>query len=261
MDIISHSLSGAAVGTVAMSFAKKPGQKLFLFFTGLFAGALPDFDAISYWTKFDSTIGSWFGFEQSGYQIYHSKLWYGHHGAMHSFCFGGVFAVLLGLLQRQFIHSTLKVSFGLYFITFFLGYSAHLFEDMPTPNFAWGGVRLLFPFEQYYGGFGKIWWWNNYDLFLIILVVIVINLKLHLLNIWIKMRIRVITPIVFSLGVFCFIYQIHQRPQSFNYSGFEEHHIVWHKNEQASKDYQKQVLGKWLYQKMEWLDNQIPLWF
>jgi hypothetical protein len=47
---------------------------------------------------------------------------------------------------------------------------------MPTPASTWGGVNFFWPFKTYIGGTGHIWWWNNYDIFLIVVAVIIINL-------------------------------------------------------------------------------------
>ena len=58
---------------------------------------------------------------------------------------------------------------------YLISYLIHVFEDMPTPSFVWGGVAFLFPSENYWGGKGYIWWWNNYDLFLIIISVFFLN--------------------------------------------------------------------------------------
>lgn len=63
-------------------------------------------------------------------------------------------------------------------LDFFLAGTFHLLEDMPTPDNIWGGVRIFFPFEVYIGGWNYIWWWNNYDLFLIILLTAILAIIL-----------------------------------------------------------------------------------
>ena len=53
------TLTGVAVGTViaTVSGTSWKHKSLIVFFGGL-GGALPDFDAISLWSRFDATIGS-----------------------------------------------------------------------------------------------------------------------------------------------------------------------------------------------------------
>lgn len=64
---------------------------------------------------------------------------------------------------------------------FSTGYLMHLLEDLPTPSGSWDGINFLWPSTQYYGGIGEIWWWNNYDIFLIVVTVCLINAVLILL--------------------------------------------------------------------------------
>ncbi len=85
MDIISHTLTGMAVATVLATIADgSVKDKGLMVLVGGFAGALPDFDVISLWSKFDATIGSWLHLQHSGKDIYFSKLWYSHRGGFHS---------------------------------------------------------------------------------------------------------------------------------------------------------------------------------
>ncbi|MBC7485616.1 MAG: metal-dependent hydrolase [Cytophagaceae bacterium] len=85
MDIITHGLSGVAVGKVAASFTGKgvKNKMTIVLLSGL-AAILPDFDALSLWSKFDATIGKLFNLQHSGKGIYFSKFWYSHHGFLHS---------------------------------------------------------------------------------------------------------------------------------------------------------------------------------
>jgi len=53
-------------------------------------------------------------------------------------------------------------------IGFFLGFLVHLIEDIPTPASTWGGVNFFYPSKLYIRGIGVIWWWSNYDIFLIV---------------------------------------------------------------------------------------------
>lgn len=85
MDIISHTLTGVAVGTVLTTISNANWkQKGLVILAGALGGGLPDFDAISLWSKFDSTIGLAFDLKHSGKEIYFGKFWYSHHGAFHS---------------------------------------------------------------------------------------------------------------------------------------------------------------------------------
>ncbi|MFT6717068.1 MAG: inner membrane protein, partial [Saprospiraceae bacterium] len=173
MDILSHTLSGLAVATAVASFAEGGfKQKAGIMILGAFAGALPDFDAISLWSKFDGSIGAILNLKHSGNVIYFSKFWYSHHGALHSLTFAALLPILYLMLTclrkpkkigAVFLNKLARNKIMI--LTFFLGFTIHLLEDMPTPACVWGGVNLLWPSSTYYGGFGKIWWWNNYDIF------------------------------------------------------------------------------------------------
>jgi membrane-bound metal-dependent hydrolase YbcI (DUF457 family) len=133
-------------------------------------------------------------------------------------------------------------------LTFFLAYTVHCFQDMITPSGSWGGVRLLFPSAEYYGGWSKIWWWNNYDLFLIILSVILLNLVFQM----IKKHRKPLVSISLSVGFFLFALQIARRPNL---------NSVWNKNEIASKQIQKEFLGPKVFKMMKEFDNSMNLNF
>ncbi len=106
MDILSHSLSGVAFGTVIASFTDKGfKRKAGVVLLSGFGGALPDIDAISLWSKFDTTIGHFFGLAHSGNEIYFSKFWYSHHGAMHSLLVAGIVTLIIGILLSLFSFS------------------------------------------------------------------------------------------------------------------------------------------------------------
>lgn len=266
MDIISHTLTGIAVGTVSATISNSSwkGKSLIILVGGL-GGALPDFDAISLWSKFDSTIGSFLGLSHSGKEIYFGKFWYSHHAALHSLI-APIFLILLAtiikvLLNREFkgskILERLKKNRFLT-LAFFLGFLFHLLEDMPTPASVWGGVNLLFPSSNYVGGFGNIWWWNNYDLVLIIFSVIIINLFVNVIPIhYYKIKVRSSLSIFF-VGLLLFLIQINTRPVDFSYNG---HTTNYDQFESQSKNIQREILGEKLYQIMTDIDNKIPLNF
>ena len=134
----------------------------------------------------------------------------------------------------------------------------HLLEDMPTPASVWGGVNLFFPSSSYVGGFGNIWWWNNYDLVLIIVAVILLNLLVSLGPKAYRRLKSKASVAIFTLGFLLSIYQINTRSVNFAYTGFTND---YNKMEQQSKDIQKNILGEKLYNIMESIDNKIPLYF
>lgn len=266
MDIISHTLTGIAVGTVSATISNSSWKgKGLIILTGGLGGALPDFDAISLWSKFDSTIGSFLGLSHSGKEIYFGKFWYSHHAALHSLI-APIFLILLAtiikvLLKREFkgfkILERLKKNRFLT-LAFFFGFIFHLLEDMPTPASVWGGVNLLFPSSTYVGGFGNIWWWNNYDLVLIIFFVIIINLLVNVTPTrYYKIKVKSSISI-FSIGLVLFLIQINTRTVDFSYSG---HTANYNKFEIQSKDIQREILGKKLFELMNTIDNKIPLNF
>lgn len=266
MDLISHTLTGVAVGTVVSAFSKHGAKdKTFIILLGGLGGLLPDLDAISLWSKFDTTLGSFFNLSHSGKTIYFGKFWYSHHAAMHSLFAALLLPALLTLLmcvrKRSFSKLTLQSfwhNHKLRYISFFLGFTFHLLEDMPTPASVWGGVNLFFPSSSYVGGYGKIWWWNNYDIFLLIVAVIVLNLTLSFLP-KTYFKLKTFTALgIFGLGVVLAITQIMTRPVDFNYTG---HTVDYAKYEIQSKEIQRAILGEKLYNIMEAFDNKVPLYF
>lgn len=266
MDIISHTLTGVAVGTVfATLFNGNWKKKSAIILVGGLGGALPDFDALSLWSKFDTTIGSFLGLTHTGNEIYFGKFWYSHHAAFHSILAPIILSLLMILLitikRRDFKLNevlTYIIQNKYSYFAFVFGFTFHLLEDMPTPASVWGGVNLFFPSSGYIGGFGNIWWWNNYDLVLIITSVIILNLLVNLLP---KIQYQVKSKIsigVFVLGLTLGIYQIKTRPVDFSYTGFS---VNYQKMEAQSKEIQCEILGDKWYQIMESIDNKIPLNF
>jgi len=261
MDILSHTLSGIAIGTVAASFVRTSKysvkKKFLIVLSGALAGAIPDIDAISLWSGFDDFIGNPLGLSRSGREIYFGKLWYSHHGMFHSLFMGLLIPLLWWLLGGIFSRNRLKLAprirdrwqrGKLGMLTFFIAYGIHCFEDMITPSGSWGGVRLLYPSAEYYGGWSKIWWWNNYDLFLIILSVILFNLVCQLF----KKHRKFLVSFSIVIGVFLFALQIARRPNL---------NSAWNKNELASKQLQKKFLGSNVFNMMKKFDNSMELNF
>lgn len=267
MDIICHTLTGTAVGTVVASFCnKKIKHKLFIIFLGTLGGALPDFDAISLGAKFDLIIGDFFNLKHSGKEIYFGKFWYSHHAALHSITIGLLIPLTFLFVKTSFknkeSHSIITrfknnvVSNALNIYSFCLGFTFHLLEDMPTPHSVWGGVRLFFPFEKYFGGYGKIWWWNNYDLFLIIISCIVFNLSILFFP-YLKYK-KLLTSLSFTTFAVFFIYQINTREFDFNYYGHATKYLEY---EKKSKEIQRKMLGDKLFNLIELFDKHVKVNF
>ena len=265
MDIVTHTLSGIAVGTVIVCFSKSSFKsKLGIIFIGGFGAALPDFDVIILWSGFDGNIGQKFNL-QSGKEIYFSKFWYSHHGFLHSAFAAfliGFLIITSGYLIRSRFKNLSKLgllnylkSRYLILLSFISGFIIHLLEDMPTPHCTWGGVNFLWPSKIYTGGTGEIWWWNNYDIFLIVITIIALNTIFMLL---LNNHSRKIVTSIFIIGFILIMYQIKSRPVDFNYVG---HTVEYYNLERKSKTVQKDILGNYLYEIMVKLDNKIPLNF
>lgn len=267
MDILSHTFSGLAIGTVAAQFTKvgKKHQLQTILFCGL-AAFLPDLDVISAWCGFDDSIGQIFSLNERGVEIYHKKHWYSHHALFHSLLMSLVFTVSVVAFQFKRIIKSCGGMQSLLQLTLLAGsvllsYHAHLWEDMITPFFTWGGVAYLFPSEAYWGGKGYVWWWNNYDLFLIIFSAFVAGTLILFLSWRLKRALKLLALGVLMLAITLFGYQVLQRDFDFQYYGFKGHHVVWTEYETKSKMIQKEILGEKLYNLMEWIDNALPIWF
>ncbi|MFM7024107.1 MAG: metal-dependent hydrolase [Flavobacteriales bacterium] len=266
MDLLSHILSGLAVSTVVVSFANvSKKHKAVILFCGALGGGFPDFDVLSHWSGFDSTFGKWFELDLPGTVIYHEKRWYSHHAFLHSVTAAILLAFLIGGIIYLFRRKEKTFQTSLHdsrfiMLAFFLGFCAHLVEDMPTPTYAWGGVNFFWPSGVYFGGTGEIWWWNNYDLFLIIIGVVFLNALILILRQWLKFNARIATTFVLLCGIYCYLHQMKTRPFDFNYQKAEHSKVFW-EYEQKSKEIQKEILGERLYGIMEEVDNHIPLWF
>lgn len=261
MDIITHTLGGVAIGTVCAAFSKKGwGEKTSLLCLGGVGGALPDVDAVSLWKYFDSTIGRFFHLQHTGKEIYTDNLWYSHHAFFHSILGGLLFTFLLGFtvyLLRikssksyfRAISSNILLLFG-----FFSAFLLHLLCDMPTPSGSWGGVQLFFPLKMYVGGAGKIWWWNNYDIFLITISVILLNI----IFLFFRAFKQYVTVTIFILGLILSLHQIESRIVNFNDLQYKTNYGA---SEKESKEIQKAILNKKLYISVAYFDNNIQISF
>ena len=265
MDILSHAASGAAIASCYISFSgSKLKTKAGVLITGTIGAVMPDIDALSLSRRF----GALFDLGDRGKEIYFGKLWYSHHNFFHSIV-GGLlmtllFALFVFLIYKVFKRAE-KISFKdiftkqkLLFVAFFSGFIMHLLGDMITPACVWDGVNMFWPSSDFVGGTGQIWWWNNYDIFLLLTAVIVINVSLNIAWAIKKFKIglfsMVFTLIVFS-GIF---YQINNREHDFNYTGFTE---IFDEYETQSLEEQKRILGEDLYEFMRKVDGKIPFNF
>lgn len=269
MDILTHTLSGIAVGTVAISFLKQSmKEKLLIVAVCGFAGALPDIDAISLWSGFDSTFGKLFNLSHTGREIYSAKFWYSHHAFMHSLLAGVLFAGVIGAIKYLFEVRFKKLTINgllssihknkLLLIAFVAAFTIHLMEDMVTPASTWGGVNFFFPSKSYIGGTGDIWWWNNYDVFLIVVGVILVNLILLGAKRFVKFDVRKFTVGVIIIAFVFALVQIKTRDFDFAYSGYSN---KYNEFEAQSKQQQKDILGEKLFQVMERFDNKLKIYF
>ena len=245
MDILSHTFSGIAAVSATLPFTNfNKKEKCTALGIGAFVGAFPDLDAVSLWSKFGAT----------GKDIYFGKLWYSHHAFNHSIFMGillvGAILFFRSKRFKEINKSEIILSIGLLF-----GFLAHLFEDMPTPHCVWGGVRLFFPFDNYIGGTGQIWWWNNYDLFLLILSITITNLLIAWL---IKKQVEYLTLLNTLSICVVFVFQVNSRQLDYNYIGYSTN---YNELEIKSKEKQERILRPTLYKVMEFIDSKIPLNF
>ncbi len=266
MDILTHTFSGVAVATVVANYNQVSSfRKTKIILAGAVGGALPDIDALSMWSKFDQTIGSFFNLSHSGRVIYGSKFWYSHHAFFHSLIgsliLGTLFLSLVYLIRRRKANISLPgftKNYSVFFIAFVLGYWAHLAGDLPTPSSVWGGIGLFWPSENYVGGYGKIWWWNNYDIFLLILFYIILNVLSPAISKYIRTRSRIFTISTACIALALILVQINTRHYDYSYVGNSSNYAAMEKN---SKEEQKRILGNRVYLYMNKLDRSLRINF
>lgn len=107
---------------------------------------------------------------------------------------------------------------SIYFIVFVLGYWAHLEGDLPTPASVWGGIAFGCPFSVYWGGYGKIWWWNNYDIFLLVFLSIFLVLFVPVVSKWIKERAKLFSVSLLAITLMLITIQINTRQYNYAYT-------------------------------------------
>ena len=267
MDIVTHTLSGVAIGSVLINQSYKGiCSKTAILFFGAFGASVPDVDVVSMWSGFDSTFGKWLSLNLTGKEIYSAKLWYSHHAFFHSVLSALVFTMLIGaifLLVQKYVLAKNDLSVreyirdrGFILLSFFLGYVIHLFEDMLTPSSSWGGVAFLWPSAKYVGGWGNIWWWNNYDVFLIVCGVIALNFILSLLRFKKQLK-KNLAVFVLVAGIFTASFQVKSRGSNYNYSKT----MRYQRLEEISLERQKEILGEDLFYFMQEIDRLMPVSF
>lgn len=268
MDILTHAISGTAVATCVATYVRATSlDKAKILAIGTLGGCWPDIDAVSMWSKFDVTFGQWFDLPVTGRIIYGSKFWYSHHAFFHSLLgslfFGLLVVFIIYLIRKLFVKSELSVAFFIksyivYFSAFVLGYWAHIAGDLPTPSSVWGGVALFWPSADYVGGVGKIWWWNNYDIFLLILFSIIINLTVPSIFRYVRDKAKVYTSFVLIITLIYISIQINTRQYDYAYTGNTTQYA---RMEKESKEEQKRILGDKLYRYIAWFDTKLPFNF
>ncbi len=264
MDLLTHICSGAGAATVVAAFVSgKPLRRLGVIAAGAAGGAIPDVDAVSLWSRFDGTFGRLFDLDQPGREIYSEKLWYSHHAFFHSLLAGVLLAVVFGVIAYGLYRIRHRRPLPAYFsanaavaLGFVAGFAAHLLGDLPTPASDWGGIAMFWPSNAYIGGTGKIWWWNNYDIFLLVFTCALLNTLLVLL---LKpgIRRRAVSVLAAATLVLAVV-QINTRHYNYAYTGNTPRYAEM---EAESKAEQRRILGPQLYNTMEWFDRHVPIYF
>jgi inner membrane protein len=268
MDIVTHTLSGIAISTVFASLSKKSlWKKGIILFCGSIGAAIPDIDVISLWSGFDSTIGKVLHLTKRGKDIYFGNYWYSHRHFSHSLV-GGLtvtlfmlflFYLLCVLFLRDKSVSNFLKDKSVYFSTFLCAYFMHLLGDLPTPGCTWGGIKLFWPMTTPIGGTGQLWWWNNYDIFLIILFCCSTNIGVVVVyHVFHKKFIRYLPVVIFLCSFFAIFYQIDQRNFSFAYRGYTKKYDEY---ERKSLEIQREVLGEKMYDIMVEVDRRLTVYF
>jgi hypothetical protein len=226
------------------------------------AGALfADIDSLSVWPW-----ERWLGFPlfdpDAAAQVYASHRWYAHQAFSHSLL--GMFLITLsfwvassGLHSRLFHRAPRFGSSFAYLAPYWagwgIGYVLHLAEDLFTPAGPWGGIALAFPSDQYIGGWGWVWWWNNYDIQLILLAAFAVHALMIFWSPVGKKGVRLFPVFVMLLASTWIGLQIHRRHYDFNRLNFTA-------NEQFSHRFAQDALGENLYQAFYALDRKVSGW-
>lgn len=268
MDIFTHTLTGmAAAGAISSIGPRSCWRKVLMMCCGGIGAVLPDLDTITRWHRFDEVIGTILDLSTKGKEMYYDNHWYSHHNASHSLAAGAasalVFALLLYLARRFSFWKTAGInqaqSIKWYSLAFFAGYIMHLLGDLPTPGYVWEGIRLWWPLSTPVGGTGHLWWFNNYDIFLLFLTANMIMVIMILLaHIFKKPVLTYLPATIFALAILASFYQITQRPINFKYGGQT---VSYAEKEKQSLAIQKSILGNRLYRVMRAFDRRVKIPF
>jgi inner membrane protein len=130
----------------------------------------------------------------------------------------------------------------------------HLFGDLFTPAGSWGGIQLLYPLDTYFGGWGVLWWWNNYDIFLLLFLTLTVNLISLASFSMLSLAGRWLPIIILGCGLLLMGVQIKQRHFNYNQPGYLN-------REAASLSFQRSMLSPRVYRTMLRLDQRMPVYF
>jgi inner membrane protein len=153
MDTITHIALGACVGEAMLG--KQLGKKAMLI--GAFANSIPDLDFVSsFWLDVDDALLA-------------------HRGITHSFLFAISISVVLTLLFRRRVKSKMNpMSFGMWYLFFFVEVFLHLFIDA----FNAYGVGWFEPFDHHRVSFNTIFVADPfYSIWLVIGLVMLLVIK------------------------------------------------------------------------------------
>jgi len=264
LDLLINAFLGLGIGTALAGWNRsRPAQQAKLMIVGLIGGIFPSLDSVTLLPCFDATLGSWLGLEESGVEIFLGSHWYSHQAFMHSLLAAGLFSLLL-VLSMAFIYRFPMRSapslasalgyVGIYGASFGMSYLAHLLIDLTAPAGPWGGIRLFFPMEVYVGGWGMTWWWNNYDLSLVLIFVVVLNLCLISWIPPLKKGMRYLPASVCAFAFMLISWQLNTRGYDFNKQGYVS-------REKASHHIQKEILGEDIHAVMAKIDKKLPFYY
>lgn len=258
MDIVSHVISGAVAGAaLALLLLPRHPRVGSLPLVGALGAFVPDLDAASRAPGFDATIGRWLGLP-AGRVIYAGSWWYSHHHFLHSLAAGLLGAAVAAWLARS---ADPRRDPGHLHVgaAFLLGFCAHLAGDLPTPGSVWSGIQAFWPLSVMVGGWGWTWWWNNYDLFLVLLAML--GGLGGLLGV--RDRIpaavtRAATVVLLLGGLVVLLYQASSRTTDYAYEGDTPRYAEL---EDASLREQRRILGDGPFSFLATVDRVLPVSF
>ncbi|MCI4666865.1 MAG: metal-dependent hydrolase [Bacteroidia bacterium] len=257
-------LLGLGIGTAMAAWNRsRPAQQVKLMAIGALGACFASLDEITLWSRFDDTLGTWLGLEESGVEIFMGTHWYSHQAFMHSILANVLFSTLLllgmGLVYYKILKGAPSLSSAInyvsvYALTFGLSYFVHLLGDLAAPSGPWHGIQLFFPMEVHVGGWGMTWWWNNYDLSLVLGVVLILNLALIKWIPPLKKGMRYLPACVCGFALLLISWQLSTRGYDFNKEGYAT-------REKASHHIQEEILGHKIHTMMAKFDEKMPFYY